>query len=391
MRLSVCIITKNEASNIASCLDSVQAIADEIIVLDAFSTDATAAIAKQYTSHVYQKEWINDFSHARNVTISKATGDWILIIDADEVFHCTSDFHTQLANTSQQAFSIIRKEQYLQTDSRKKVSFPVTIIRLFKRSTNAQFRYPIHERLDDFFAEATIKVAIHPHCYITHHISTDTTFVHSKQERYLQQIDSYLAKHPDNEWLTYQKIKTLKFFERNEEVLAIAARFRPNDTKIRNATQVIVSQVYLEKPDLAKAIKHLQQIENSKNHPIVCMLLGDCFYKQKQFGNALRHYRKLKTSPKKIKFEDAQYIVTYCEKADKVYKIASVLYAKGLYFLCLLYLEFYKKYLQADSLLLMVLIFLKRKDTRQALQYVQKARIHDPTWLKLIELEKELS
>ncbi|QHI36321.1 hypothetical protein IMCC3317_16830 [Kordia antarctica] len=81
------------------------------------------------------------------------------------------------------------------------------------------------------------------------------------------------------------------------------------------------------------------------------------------------------------------YILSYCEKEDKVYKIASVLYTLKSYFLCILYLDVNKKYLQADSLLLYALIFLKKDDKKQALKFIRKAREKDQYWKKLIELE----
>ncbi len=82
--LSVCMIVKNEAKNIATCLKSILSIADEIIVVDTGSIDATKSIAKEYGAKLYDFEWIDDFSKARNFSIDKATGDWILILDGDD-------------------------------------------------------------------------------------------------------------------------------------------------------------------------------------------------------------------------------------------------------------------------------------------------------------------
>jgi len=84
MKLSVCMIVKNEEVMLDGALESVKD-ADEIIVCDTGSTDKTIAIAKQYTDKIYTDfTWCDDFSAARNHANSKATGDWILVIDADE-------------------------------------------------------------------------------------------------------------------------------------------------------------------------------------------------------------------------------------------------------------------------------------------------------------------
>lgn len=84
MTISVCMIVKNEEKNLADCLDCLKGIADEIIIVDTGSTDATKAIASKYTNKVYDFEWINDFAAARNFAFSKATMDYIYSADADE-------------------------------------------------------------------------------------------------------------------------------------------------------------------------------------------------------------------------------------------------------------------------------------------------------------------
>ncbi|MDT3417897.1 MULTISPECIES: TPR domain-containing glycosyltransferase [Brevibacillus] len=84
MRISACVITKNEEKNLPSCLESVRKIVSEIIVVDTGSTDRTIEVARQYGAAVFHFEWIDDFAAAKNYALSKATGDWIVFLDADE-------------------------------------------------------------------------------------------------------------------------------------------------------------------------------------------------------------------------------------------------------------------------------------------------------------------
>lgn len=84
IRLSVCVIARNEARFLPGCLESVRDWADEIIVVDTGSTDNTMDVARRMGARVYSEEWRSDFSLARNAAISRATGDWILSLDADE-------------------------------------------------------------------------------------------------------------------------------------------------------------------------------------------------------------------------------------------------------------------------------------------------------------------
>ncbi len=81
--LAVVIITKNEERNIERCLNSIATLADEIIVLDAFSTDQTEAICKRFPVTFIQREW-KGYSAAKNFANSCSSSDYILSLDADE-------------------------------------------------------------------------------------------------------------------------------------------------------------------------------------------------------------------------------------------------------------------------------------------------------------------
>lgn len=83
-RLSVCLITKNEEEHLPRCLASIRDIADQIVVVDTGSTDRTIEIAKEYNATIETFEWNENFSDPRNKSLELATGDWILILDADE-------------------------------------------------------------------------------------------------------------------------------------------------------------------------------------------------------------------------------------------------------------------------------------------------------------------
>lgn len=82
--LSLCMIVKNEEENLKSCIYKIEAFIDEIIIVDTGSTDNTKKIASNFTDKIYDFKWCNDFSKARNFSISKASNNWVLILDADE-------------------------------------------------------------------------------------------------------------------------------------------------------------------------------------------------------------------------------------------------------------------------------------------------------------------
>jgi glycosyltransferase involved in cell wall biosynthesis len=86
LKLTQCLIVKNEEKNLPRALKWGKGLADEQIVVDTGSSDATAALAEKLGAKVVRFQWTKDFSAARNFAISHCTGDWILFLDADEYF-----------------------------------------------------------------------------------------------------------------------------------------------------------------------------------------------------------------------------------------------------------------------------------------------------------------
>ena len=94
VRLTITMIVKNEEKKLERCLSSLKplmaAVPSELIITDTGSTDHTVEIAKKYTDRILHFKWCNDFAAARNVGISAARGEWLLILDADEWFDDTA-------------------------------------------------------------------------------------------------------------------------------------------------------------------------------------------------------------------------------------------------------------------------------------------------------------
>jgi O-antigen biosynthesis protein len=164
--LSLCMIVKNEEENLIRCLKSVRDIVDEMIVVDTGSTDKTKDIARVFGAKVFDFPWTGDFSAARNHSLEQATGDWLLILDADEVIS-TLD-HKRLLKTIDRgkqrpvAFAIITRN-YLEKSGtagwtgndgaypqeEKGVGwFGSSKVRLFRRHNLVRFENPVHELLE---------------------------------------------------------------------------------------------------------------------------------------------------------------------------------------------------------------------------------------------------
>ncbi len=161
MGISVCMIVRNEQTFLPSALESVKGLADEIIIVDTGSTDRTKDIARSHTSKVYSHRWHNHFSDARNFSISKATQDWILVLDADEVI-AKEDHETIRALTNEKMYVGFSFHQisYLNDPTfygyqplLKKTSYSkdfsgylsCEVVRLFKRDPRIKFEGAVHE------------------------------------------------------------------------------------------------------------------------------------------------------------------------------------------------------------------------------------------------------
>ena len=149
MQISSCIIVKNEAENIARCLESIKSISDEIIVVDTGSTDNTVEIAKSYGARIYFYEWDNNFSNARNFALEKATGDWIIFLDADEYFE--ENTPKELKNVLKHMvynkdYDAILCKMYNIEGSESKIISESPTIRVFRGKSGIRYSGSIHEQ-----------------------------------------------------------------------------------------------------------------------------------------------------------------------------------------------------------------------------------------------------
>jgi len=131
--LSVVIVTLNEEDKIRDCLESVK-WADEIIVVDSFSTDRTVEIAKEYTSKVYQQEYLGG-GPMRNLGIAKTKGDWIFTIDADERLtpELRAEIQQSLRSPECDGYYVPRKAYFMGKWIKHCGWWPDYVLRLFKK------------------------------------------------------------------------------------------------------------------------------------------------------------------------------------------------------------------------------------------------------------------
>ena len=144
IKLSACLIVKNEEHRLAQCLDSLKPIADQIVVVDTGSSDRTISIAKQYNCQIFHFEWCDDFSQARNFAIAKAKGQWILVIDADEILEKSA---IKILEEVMQCDDYLAVN-LLRTEVGAKQSPFSLVLRMFRNHTAIKFFGIYHESID---------------------------------------------------------------------------------------------------------------------------------------------------------------------------------------------------------------------------------------------------
>src|SRR3989344_5639068 len=205
--LSLCMIVKNESANLAKCLCSVKVLVDEIVIVDTGSTDKTKAIAQQFTDKIYDFKWINDFAAARNESIKHATGDWILILDADEVMdkkdhkkvmeainHWKVEGYQLISRNYTPATSMTGWKPMTESDPLRKLPsgwYPSVKVRLFQNRQDIRFVGAMHEMVESSIT-GTIKTLSVP----IHHYGTLQVDAEAKLQHYISLTKKKIESNP---------------------------------------------------------------------------------------------------------------------------------------------------------------------------------------------------
>jgi glycosyltransferase involved in cell wall biosynthesis len=157
--LSVIVITKNEAQHISRCLASVS-WADEIIVLDSGSDDNTVKLCQAYTDKVFVTDWPG-FGIQKQRALDKASGDWVLSIDADEQVspELKAEIQQAIQDNQFDGFEIPRLSSYCGRDMKHGGWWPDYVLRLFKRELGKFSPELVHERIE---VSGTLAKLTHP-------------------------------------------------------------------------------------------------------------------------------------------------------------------------------------------------------------------------------------
>jgi glycosyltransferase involved in cell wall biosynthesis len=292
-KLSLCLICKNEQEVIGKCLESVKDIVSEIIAVDTGSTDGTLDILKKYNAKIIQQEWTDDFSFHRNEGLKYATGDWNLMLDADEEIPEDSKpaLRQILAeNNKNKVYNVNIKNLIDDNDPVMHCNF-----RLFPNSPDLRFVNPVHEALtiSNKYAQTTGgKFYILHYGYLNIHKLRKKT-----DERNLRILLKLVEKDPSQSHFYYYIGQ--QYFLNNQFELAMENYKKALD--MLTAKQCVETKIFtpLIYSGLAKCyasvnnMDKLLELSNLEiNNPDIYVDLGTYFFGAKKYHDSMRMYEK---------------------------------------------------------------------------------------------------
>ena len=269
VQLSLCMIVKNEEASLPQCLQSVANVVDEMIIVDTGSTDNTVTIAQNMGAKVYHFSWCNDFAVARNFGLQYAHGDWVLVLDADEVLTPAIIPQIQVAMEDEHnlVVNIIREEVGA-------IQSPYSLVsRLFRNHPQIRFSRPYHSMIDD---SVTALLAQETHWRV---ISFETIAM------------LHYGYHPT-------AIASLDKYNRSKTIMEGFYRSHPHDPYVCTK----LGALYLQIGETDKGIKLLKTglKSNQASAPVLFELhyhLANAYTRQQNIEKAIKHYQSAIAQP----------------------------------------------------------------------------------------------
>lgn len=298
MKISACMIAKNEENCIAKCISSYKDIVDEIIVVDTGSNDKTVEIAESLGAKVYHFEWVSDFAKAKNYALSKATGDWIIFLDADEYFDLeksknipklikkygvksTKLIGCKLINIDEKSGDLIGT--FVQT-------------RIFKKESSIYYTNSIHERLHS--DEKNIKAVFIPENELEiFHTGYSKDIILEKAERNLTILQEEKKNNPTDATIDYFLCDTYISLNEYEKCVTFGEAFLKNRVNMIGLNSKVYQNIIAA---MIKLGTNWEKIENViqealiefPSHPMLHMFLSEKYFVAKQYEDALKSYER---------------------------------------------------------------------------------------------------
>ena len=193
LKTSACYIVKNEAENLVKSIKSLKNQVNEIVVVDTGSTDNTMTVARKLGAKVYSFPWQDDFSKARNFALSKAKGDWLVLLDADEYFTAnTAGNIRQIIHQAQQADALLIQMVNYDADMAEIQDYFYQL-RIVRNQRGLHYEGKIHEELKLSDGKAMKLLRIPPETLEIYHTGYSNSVTREKVKRNLRILQKAVA------------------------------------------------------------------------------------------------------------------------------------------------------------------------------------------------------
>lgn len=413
MRLSACVIVKNEEKNLPKWLESMKKIVDEMIVIDTGSIDQTKQIAENAGAKVYDFIWTGDFAAAKNFALEKATGEWILFLDADEYFTDETimniPVYLQKINANKNIDAFLCRLVNVDADSDYRVINTVNNLRIFRNQADLRFRGAVHEMLVKTGTPLKLaRLEIDAEIY---HTGYSKSIVKGKLERNLEILKKDIKDHGELKW-HYAYLADCYYGLKEYEKAAYYAKMSI-DAKIKALGQE--SSIYRRWIDslslggedsliVLSAIEHA--IAKFPHMPEFVWNKGEILFQETDYSGSERYLLKaLKLHEKQGKHEmdgafSGQINLLYCRLGQLAefkgnvaqameYYVESLLYCKYNGFVLNKLYQILRKQDPVDALSLLQSIYSKEKRNIEFLVDILKAYPLDKIYLYYVQLLKK--
>lgn len=326
-KLSLCMIVKNEEAFLKDCLEQAKPHCDEMIVVDTGSTDQTKIIARECGAQVYDFEWCDDFAKARNFSLEKANGEWILVLDADERMtkQDWQKINEAIQETDQDCFDLCQVNYSFET---RLVGFQNNqfqiegfsgypgyttswLTRLFKNHADFSFEGVVHEHI---YRHGKIVNGARLNCHLHHHgQALSEEKLKEKKQNYLRLGLKKVQESP-NDFKAIHEVG-IAYWDVNDLPNAEKYLTQAYQVNSRHEKNIIALASVLQlQGKLQKAEEIFQTLlGQNPQHASAHAGLGACLMQEKKYQDAIACFKKqIEINPE---LEQAREWLQKCYKA----------------------------------------------------------------------------
>ena len=298
IRISACVIVKNEEKNIRQWLKHVKTIADEMIVVDTGSTDQTKKIACEAGAEVFDFTWQNDFSQAKNYALDHATGDWIIFLDADEYF--TEDSQRKIRDYlnkihgNYKVAGIITDLYNIDADNNNQIISKTYQVRIFRRDKHLRYWGAIHELLVNNLKNKTRSFIKHD--FLIYHTGYSQSIIKKKMQRNLDLILKDIEKNGEDQRYYGYLLECYMVLEKYGQALHYGMLYLQHIEKDEMKEKRYYQVYNCKRKQGASETELSAFLERAKKAcpeaAVFYVYQGMLYYKQKQYNKALDEFQQ---------------------------------------------------------------------------------------------------